>query len=214
MSSGAMLMLSCILLEQKVDLLFLNTLGVELFYQGESLQTQSNFHHGFIRDNGVDDMWNIIYRDKIGMQRLLGIGGILQYCVTQQKKNYLNASMQALAIKKIKLNVSAKIIRKQYHRYNLTTVFTTAILNATWHMTRGSVPNLKFEVQIFYIFKVRTQICRLSLWYNKHMLHISVVFLWSCKGLTEVALLSHVFSFVVTRGWPWCHICLCYVSRL
>ena len=28
--------------------------------------------------------------------------------------------------------------------------------------------------QIIYIFKVRMQICRLSLWYNKHMLHISV----------------------------------------
>ena len=31
------------------------------------------------------------------------------------------------------------------------------------------------------------QICHLSLWYNKHMLQISVVFLWSYKGLTEVA---------------------------
>ena len=93
MSRGAMLMSSCILLEQKANLLFLDTLVVELFYQGESLQishemTESNCNHGFIRENGVDhiDLWNIIYRDKIEMQRLLGTSGILQYSVTQQKK--------------------------------------------------------------------------------------------------------------------------------
>ena len=75
MSGEAILMSSCILLEQKVDLLFLDTLVVELFYQGESFQishemTESNYHHGFIRDNGVDHMPNIIYRDKIEMHGL------------------------------------------------------------------------------------------------------------------------------------------------